>query len=61
MTTAHKTTILDRPLKALEVDPSWYQSYWYDRPQPELRKPSFRSVQVLVWAAVFFVGVYLAL
>ena len=59
MTTAHKTSTLARAPKAFEVDTSWYQSYWYDRPEP--RKPSSRSVQVLVWAAVFFVGVYLAL
>jgi hypothetical protein len=61
MTTAHKSTTLDRPLKALEVDPSWYQSYWYGRPQPEPRKRSSRSLQVLAWAAVFLVGVYFAL
>ena len=46
MTDAHKTTTLARPPKAFEIDASWYQSYWYDRPQSELRKPSFRSVQV---------------
>lgn len=46
MITAHKATTLPRPLKAFEVDPSWYQSCWYDQqPQPELRKPSSRAVQ----------------
>ena len=59
MTNANKTT-LARPPKAFEIDASWYQSYWYDWPQPELRKPSFRSVQVLVWAVLFVAGSYFA-
>jgi hypothetical protein len=61
MTDAHKTTTLYRPLKALEIDPSWYQSYWYDQPEPERRKPKFRSAHVLVWAVLFVAGAYLAL
>jgi hypothetical protein len=59
MTNASKTT-LARPPKAFEIDASWYQSYWYDRPQPELRNPSFRSVRFLVWAALFVVETYFA-
>jgi hypothetical protein len=66
MTDAHKTTTLYRPLKALEIDPSWYQSYWYDsywydQPEPERRKPSFRSAHILVWALLLVVGTCLAL
>jgi hypothetical protein len=60
MTDAHKTMTLARPLKAFEIDPSWYRSYWYDRPQSELRNPSFRSFRFLVWAAVFVAGTYFA-
>jgi hypothetical protein len=61
MTDSHKTTTLVRPLKAFEIDASWYQSYWYDRPQPEPRKLSFRSGHVLVWAVLLVVGTCLAL
>jgi hypothetical protein len=60
MTDAHKTMTLARPLKALEIDSSWYQSYWYDRPEPERRKPSFRSAHVLVWAVLLVAGAYFA-
>ncbi len=58
MTTAHKTSTLARAPKAFAVDTSWYQSYWFDRPQPEPRKPSFRFVQALVWATVFVASAY---
>ena len=54
MTTPHKATTLPRPPKAFEVDPSWYQSYWYgQQPEPELRKPSSRAVQGILCVAVF--------
>jgi hypothetical protein len=60
MTALHKTTTLARPPKAFETDAFWYQSYWYDRPQPEPRKPRYRSVRMLVWAAVLFTAGYFA-
>ncbi len=61
MTTAQNTTTLARPPKAFEIDASWYQSYWYDRPQPALRKPSSRALQVVCWVAVFLAGAYFEL
>jgi hypothetical protein len=61
MTDVHKTTTLARPLQAFEIDASWYQSYWYDRPQPERRKLSFRSAYALVWAVLLLAGTCLAL
>jgi hypothetical protein len=61
MTEDHKTRSLARPLRAFEIDAAWYQSYWYDRPEPERRKPKFRSAHVLVWAVLFVAGAYFAL
>jgi hypothetical protein len=61
MTDAHKTMTLAKPPKAFETDSSWYQSYWYDGPEPERRKPSLRSAHVLVWAVLFVAGTWLAL
>jgi hypothetical protein len=53
MTAAHKATTLLRPPKAFEVDPSWYQSYWYSQqPQPELRRPSSRAFPRILCVAV---------
>jgi hypothetical protein len=60
MTDAHKTTTLARPPKAFGIDASWYQSYWYDRPQRELRKPGSRAVQIVLCIAVFLAGTYFA-
>jgi hypothetical protein len=61
MTTAHEKRTLARSPKAFEIDTSWYQSYWYDRPQPRPRQPRARFVQALVWGTVFVVGAYLAI
>jgi len=61
MTVVHRTTTLARPPKAFEVDSSWYESYWYDRPQSEPRQPSSRFVQALVWAMAFVAGAYFAI
>ena len=61
MTAAHETTTLAKSPRAFEVDTSWYQSYWYDRPQPRPRKPSARFVQALVLGTVFVAGAYLVI
>ena len=61
MTDAHKTTTLAKPPQAFETDSSWYQSYWYGRPEPERRTPSFRSAHVVVCTVLFVAGAYLAL
>jgi hypothetical protein len=61
MTTARKTTTLARSPKAFEIDTSWYQSYWYDRPEPQLRKARAPFVQALVWVTVFVAGAYFAM
>ena len=61
MTEAQKKRTLARPPRAFEIDAAWYRSYWYDRREPERRKPSLRSAHVLAWAVLFIVGTYLAL
>ena len=59
MADANRTTLIRQP-KAFQIDVSWYQSYWYERPLPEVRSHSFRSAQVFVWAALFVAGAYFA-
>lgn len=49
--------LLDFP-HALEVDRSWYQSYWYDLPEPEPAKP---SIHVAAIVAVLVLGVLIGL
>ncbi len=47
-----------RSVRIFENDGSWYQSYWYDAPEPE--SPVF-SVHVVVWTAVFVVGILISI
>jgi hypothetical protein len=55
--TNREKNLLDFP-HAFEVDRSWYQSHWYDAPQP---RPARRSVQIAVWVAILCFGAYIGL
>lgn len=57
MKSQREKNLLDFP-HAFEVDRSWYQSYWYDAPQPE---PASSSVHIVVWAAVLVFGIFIGL
>jgi hypothetical protein len=49
---------LPRPPRAFETDTSWYQSYWYEAPEPA---PADFSVHVVVWVAVLAVGILIGI
>jgi len=57
MKSQREKNLLDFP-HAFEVDRSWYQSYWYDAPQPE---PARSSVRIVAWAAVLVFGLFIGL
>lgn len=50
---------LPRMPHAFEVDPSWYQSHWYQPPRPAARKSATLLLRLMACFAVFCAGAYL--